>query len=155
MNLERWALIAEVVGAVAIIATLFVLLLEVRTTNDLSRIASYEAIGRDFDEWRRDLISDPEGRELFRAYNRGELPPEGTDKYTKLHMILLNGWSVHERAYFSRDAEVLGDAEWGRVVRAMCREYEKASEHSGLLSELQSRFSDDFASFLESECGQH
>ena len=52
MKLEKWALLAEVIGSVAIVVSLVVLIVEVRASTDLSRLAAYETVSRDFDESR-------------------------------------------------------------------------------------------------------
>ncbi len=34
-------------------------------------------------------------------------------------------WRNYEKAYFSREYDVLGEAEWNRFIQAMCINYER------------------------------
>lgn len=78
MKLEKWALIADVIGSVAIVVTLVILITEVRTNTELSRVAAYDAVTRDFDDSRTLSLADPELLELFHQFTQGSLPvPRG------------------------------------------------------------------------------
>jgi hypothetical protein len=48
--LERWALAAEVLSALAVVATLIVLIVEVREGNRVGRVAAYQEIMWQFNE---------------------------------------------------------------------------------------------------------
>lgn len=79
MKLKEWALAAEVVSGFAIIVTLIVLIIEVRTHTDVARVAAYQQVTRDFDDWRTLILSDPQLVEIMadmrNPYKRG-IDPE-------------------------------------------------------------------------------
>ena len=148
MKLEKWALIAEVAGSVAVVVTLVVLILQVQANTDLSRIEAYDSVTRDFDAWRRDVLGDPANLSLFHAYARGETPPEGSEDALKLGLLLTIQWSAHERAYYSHKEDIISGDRWERISESDCRQY-------SLLSAFPTSIREDFFSRLTAEFRQH
>ena len=149
MKLEKWALIAEVLGGVAILISLVVLIFEVRENTELAKLSAYEAVTRDLDEWRRDVLNNPKNMALFFAYP-AEIPPVGTEEQMRLNMLLLNQWTSLERAYYAHEAGVISDDRWDRMEGANCREYLRVPEFYRDILFL--RVTDDFRQYLEESC---
>jgi len=143
---------AEVISGVAIVVTLVVLILEVRSNTDLSRLTAYQTVTKDFDEWRREVSGDPEKLELFVRYTQGLYPDPESPEYTKLYMIVLNAWSGQERAYFAYQAGILGEDEWERIHRAECGELRYFSTNESFHADLFFRLTDAYRAHLESTC---
>ena len=104
MKLEKWALIAEVVSAAAILVTLVLLVLEVRTNTDVSRIAAYQSVTRDFDNWRSMVLNDPELLEMFaQLVVSGQYPDPSDDPVARARLVLLtdNQFSGNEHAFLA------------------------------------------------------
>jgi len=153
LNLEKWALVAEVVGALAIVVTLALLLLEVRENSDLSRVAAYQDVTRDFDEWRSLVLTDPELLDLFSMLREeGEWPDVSADPRAdaKLLLLLANQFSGAERAYIAYRGGIVGEQEWNRINRATCSEFAQIPERfrEGILF----RLTDDFVGYLQTQC---
>ena len=154
MKLEKWALLAEVVSGTAIILTLVILIIEVRANSELSRIAAYDAVTRDFDEHRARLLSNPESFELFFRFNERSLPDVATEPEAalKLQLLLLNDFGGHERAYLAYQADIIGEGEWNRLHRSHCAEWAIVREHDYYFRLLSFRLTDGFTSHLETDC---
>ncbi len=59
MKLEKWALIAEIIGGVAIVLSLLFVGLEIRGNTQVARAEAYESNIDSINEWRLELIRDP------------------------------------------------------------------------------------------------
>ena len=149
MKLEKWALIAEVVGSIAIVVTLIILIAEVRVATNQSKLDAYEDVTRDFDEWRRDVLGDERNVAVFLSYP-AVIPEAGTEEAVRHRMLQATQWSAHERAYYARLSGIIDDERWGRVREANCREYLRipASDVDTVLL----RVTDEFRSFLVDNC---
>ena len=153
MKLEKLAHIAEIVGGIGIVTSLIVLILEVRANTELARIAAYDAVTRDFDEFRTTTLSNPERFELFYRWNIGETPDPAADPEAalKLNMMLLNDFSGHERAYLAYRAGIVGENEWIRLHRSECAQW-ALTEGTYLRESLGFRLTDDYVQNLEEDC---
>ena len=154
MKLERWALIAEVVGGAAIIASLIVLIVEVRASTELARIAAYDAVTRDFDDSRTELMRNPESFELMFRFTNGDFPdrelePEVTRKF---NFVVLNSFSMFERAFLSYRAGIIGDEEWPRLHRTECAQWSNLQESRDFLESISFRLTETYVEHLESNC---
>jgi len=152
MKLEKWALLAEIISGLAIVVTLIVLILEVRTNTELSRLSAYQTVTQDFDEWRRDVSGDSEKLNLFVRYTRGAYPDPSTPEWTELYMIILNSWSAQERAYFAHEAGIIGETEWVRIQRSACSELLSLEANQQLHDDLYFRLTDAYKAHLETAC---
>jgi len=153
MKLEKWALLAEVISGVAILVTLVLLVFEVRVNTDVSRIAAYQAITRDFDEWRTLILTDPELLDMFaQLLEAGRWPDTSTDPEANARLVLLldNQFSGSERAYIAYRGGIIGEQEWTRINRATCSEFAEIPD--SLRELLLYRLTDDFVGYLQTEC---
>lgn len=154
MKLEKWALVAEILGGVAILVTLIVLVYETRENNELERVSAYQAVTQDFDDWRTLILTDPELLELIANLFGGNAPEPGEDPVTDLRFQFLseNQWSGNERAFIAYRADIIDERDWSRINRAICAEYSQTPDY--LWEQIAFRLSDDFLGFLDSDCAQ-
>lgn len=151
MKLKKWALAAEVLSALAVIASLIVLIIEVGEGNRLARISSYQDITWQFNEIRSSAISDPEMlRLLEQAYVNGDFPEVDSPDGLKLSFNFANNYNTFNVAYFSFQEGIIGEGEWVRLKRTMCAgvdmlpdDYKRA---------LYVRLTDDFIAYLDENC---
>ena len=153
MKLEKWALIAEVAGSVAVVATLIVLIFEVRGNTELSRVTAYAAVTRDFDEYRMFELSNPDAFDLFFRFTEGTLPDVNEDPKEALKSIflVLTDFSQSERAYLAHQAGVFGEDEWNRVHRSECAEW-GLLRNSDYYSFVVFRLTDGYVDHLDATC---
>jgi hypothetical protein len=138
------------VSGVAIIVTLIVLIIEVRTNTDVARVAAYQQVTRDFDDWRTLILSDPQLVEVMvnmrNPYERG-IDPEADIRRL---FIAQNQWSGNERAYIAYRGGIIDERDWGRIYRALCDEFDRMPDD--LRERIVFRLTDEFVQFLKDEC---
>jgi len=74
MKLEKWALIAEIVGAVAIVVTLIFLIVEVRGNTEAIRAANRQSLATRAQEMALTLATEPDLRRAIAETNGVEVP---------------------------------------------------------------------------------
>jgi hypothetical protein len=152
MKLREWALAAEVVSGIAVIVTLIVLIIEVRTSTDVARVAAYQQVTRDFDDWRSLILSDPQLVEIMIDIFQRNPHQRGIDPEADLRRLFVvqNQWSGNERAHIAYRGGIIDERDWGRIRRALCAEVDQIPED--LREQVIFRLTDEFVQFLENEC---
>lgn len=151
ITLTSWANVAAIVGAFGVVVGFVFLTLEVRANTKITRAATYDRSIDRLNDWRANVIRDPEISRLYLTYSEAttdELSPE--DRF-RLQVLLTSLWGVYETAFYSRDYGVLGPSEWSRFEVQICG-------HRGLnLAEwnriVAPRISRQFRTFIEDSCG--
>ena len=119
-QLQKWALGAEIGGAVAVLITLGFLVFQMRENTNALQAQTYQALTQELNDWRTHW-SDTE--RLILAQKHGQ---EGWQNLTRveqrqIRMRSLIQWSIYESAYYANQRGVLGEREWTRFDRAICR----------------------------------
>ena len=122
LNLNQWALIAEVVSGIALIITLAFLAFEMNANTNAIRAQTYQTLMQQLNDFRI-FVSDPE----IVAANE-KLITEGWDSLSaeekqKVRQPVLINWGIYESAFFAYERNVLGDEEWVRFEVGICRRY--------------------------------
>lgn len=149
MKLEKWALVAEIIGAIAIVFTVAVLVVETRRNTAATYARNYDQLSADMADWRMQLAANADMQAAyFSVLNDDEcvwnLPAERVCDTGILVASAL--FLIYERAYFSHEYGQLGDQEWARYERSMCGNF-----GSTLFPRLnQTWFTDEYANFIES-----
>jgi len=152
-KLQRWSLIAEIVGGLAVVVTLIVLIIEVRENSELTRTSAYQQEIQNFNDWRNNIIASPDQVRVFGSWaRREEIPNQQTDDGMLLTLILQNLFTSYESGFYSRDAGILGESEWDRVQRNICYEYQRAISEESYWGIIAPRLSTRFLSYMETDC---
>ena len=140
-KLQRWALVAEIVGTFAIVLSLLLVAYELRQNTAANYAASNDALGEAQIEWRSNILSRPE---LMLAWSEqlGIDVEIGASALISEQLLL-----IYERAYFAHKYERLGVAEWERYQGSMC----KPLVTKILPVVVRSNFTEEFWFFLQ-EC---
>ena len=155
MKIEKWTLIVESVGTIAIVASLLVLVIQVRDNTEVTRTASFDAMTQSNNDWRSDLLNNPELFELYYNFREGVIPPRKEDgiKNIKLVMLLINLFTNHNRAYIAYQNRLDSD-EWDRIRRGLCSD--RASLQRANNDELRDRIfallTTEFVAYMENNC---
>ena len=154
-ELQKWALIAEIVGGLAVVVTLIFLVFEVRANSNLIRANAFDQNMQSLLDWRMDLISTNEGLEM--AAERWSL---GDIDNARRNLTFQTLWNLYEKAYYAHEYELIGDAEWERFDYNICENYRVevrdlnwnvgiiGTEETGLAQRLTS----EFVQYVESMC---
>ena len=133
MKLEKWALIAEIAGAIAIVITVVVLIFEVRGNTDAIRAASAQSITDATTDVLTLLASDPD---LVRFRVAGDLtirePFIPTIQTTQIDRTLSDidrwryffyyrqHWLRFQNMYLQTQSGVLGPDTWNTYADIIC-----------------------------------
>lgn len=150
MKLEKWASIAEISAAVAVVATLLVLLLEMRDGNELTRIANYQEIVRQYNDLRIAAINNPDLLAAYYDTVDGSYPDRAAPEGQKLNLWIISNFNVYNVAYFSWQAGIIGENDWVRLTRTICDISQ--SMPNEYREDVYFRLTDDLVSYLESTC---
>ena len=158
-QLQKWALGAEIGGAVAVLITLGFLVFQMRENTNALQAQTYQALTQELNDWRTHW-SDTE--RLILAQKHGQ---EGWQNLTRveqrqIRMRSLIQWSIYESAYYANQRGVLGEREWTRFDRAICRlfggrvlddQQDDLWEPEGF-TPMTELLTPDFVAYIESSC---
>ena len=146
-KLRRYALVAEIVSATAVVISLVFVAFQVKDNTAAVRASTYDGILSDHIDWRMTVASSPE---LLTAFvkdfnsdtNMSDVERQG-QQFARQAV-----WQIYERAYFARKYETLGDSEWERYERSICG----FASSTDVEAELGSYLTVEFVDFAKS-CG--
>jgi hypothetical protein len=122
-----------VIANVGVILGVAFLVLELRQTNAIARVDSYQQSMSEIAEWRTAILTDAELMRVFELYvseaGRSDLDESGR---LKLTMLMSNLFGAHENAYFAYRYGILSDSEWERFERAACGHFRRI-ERTGII----------------------
>lgn len=115
MNWEAIGAVGEILGAAAVVLTLFYLARQVRTQNRASEIDAYEGIMDGFNEMNRMIASD---RALYRLLIDGlnrpdELDEDQAGQFSFLFRCYTNNFQKTHRAY---ERGAISEQDWGGLA---------------------------------------
>jgi len=121
MKLERWALIAEIVGGVAIVLSLIFVGLEIRRNTTATYAATYDRILADHMNMNVAEANNPGMALAYQYFADSELLDSTDDvQYLQGRSSWLAIGRLYERAFFAHEYGQLGESEWGRYQNQMC-----------------------------------
>ncbi len=150
MNWEAVGALGELVGAVAVVATLVYLARQVKTSSRTSAIESRVSNQRSYSEFLGQLIADPKLDEMYKRGRKdfSALTEEERARFTNL---ALQTYSNISSAYFQYSQGVLDEEGW-HEYRAILRYWSGAKGTQDWWESVgQYFFSPTFRSVVESE----
>jgi len=115
-QLQKWALIAEIVGGVAVVVTLMLLVIEVNQNTETLKAATYDSLVADLGEWRLgNARNDSIASVLSKSWE--EMTPE---EQKRQRDVIVSLFFILERAFIQWDAGNLEERDWERFRRSIC-----------------------------------
>ena len=146
MKLERWVLISEVVGTVAVVATLVVLITESRRNTQAIRASTYQAVVDSITVPLDMRASDPEMTRIWGSGMAGD--KLGDNDQARFDAMLLAAVRRFENAYYQYRLETLDQQQWD-VLRGQIRGIVSSPGSKDWWEQSKARFSPDFRRELE------
>ena len=118
MNWDAIGAIGEVVGAVAVVATLIYLSLQVRSAHRDAQTSNFHRVADSFNDLNRMVASDPDLASLF---NKGMMDFDALDdtERTQFSMLMLTACRIYDSLYYQLQRGV-GDKElWSTEVETL------------------------------------
>jgi hypothetical protein len=113
VKLEKWASIAEIVGAIAVVFSLIFVGLQIRQNTSALYASTYDRILANLSTWRMEIATSAD-----LAAGLGDL--YSSEPWDRARSALIVGVQAYERAYFARGYGMLGDQEWRRFEQSLC-----------------------------------
>lgn len=148
-KLQDYALIAEIIGGVAIVASLIFVGLQIQQGTSITRAASYQDFVEELNDWRSLLLTDSEIRRLFLISARAEdMSDLEADERLSLGILYGNLFSILESAYYSREYGLIGNPEWERIKLGLCDNFNQTRR-----AQINVRYlSEEFRSYMRDNC---
>ncbi len=148
-GLNEFAKVAEIVASIAVIFSLFIVILEIRNNTQAVKIASYDSLVAATSEWTILNATDNEVSEMnFIVLTEGNdsLTPRQRRIRTDMNVAL---YQIYERAYIQWAAGNLEESQWERFRGQICVARPPAFyEH--VAPRLETRVSSAFNEFRKS-----
>lgn len=148
-KLQKYALIAEVIGGIAIVASLLFVGLQVQQSTSITRASSYQNFLEEINDWRAVMVADPDLRRIFMIYtDEEEVGDLAEEDRIALAMHMGNFFSTMEGAYYSREYGLLGDSEWERVEVGLCQNFKRSQRNEFDIAYI----SEQFRAYMQDRC---
>lgn len=146
MKLKRWALAAEIIGSVAIVATLVVLILESRGNTEAIRASTYQAVVDSITTQLDMRASDPEMSRIWTSGISGVKLSEIDQE--RFDTMLLAAVRRFENAYYQYRLGTIDEEQW-EVLKARVQGVVTSPGTRAWWEESRDSFSSDFRGELE------
>ena len=148
MNWDAIGAIGELVGAVAVIATLAYLALQVRLQNKEARIAANQDLQRSIREQSDSLRDDPELVQIYIDGASHDLDSFDQVRATRLSLTYQSNLRIWEGAFYQKQAKLLDERLWPPLERVMSS-IVASKAFEGWWATRRSAFSDEFADYID------
>jgi len=154
--LEKWALVAEIASAVAVVVTLVFLLVGIRENTNATQASVYEELVSELNEHNRMLVDDSLLARLW--LDRFSVGIDEMKSDDAARVIFMNRmlFRVFDAAYYSFRNGSLGRSQWERFQAAICANYPSQQFNEKLNGLWEQTYgaslSFEFVSYIEEEC---
>jgi len=152
-KLSNWASIAEIISGVAVVITLVFLVIGIRDNTAVTRAAMYQSSIGQIIDFRYQVLNDREVAKLFRAFMNGEQLELDAIDATRQNQLILNAFQIYEQAYFAKESNLLGAAEWRRFERVICQFSARIATSPSWLRSVEELMTEEFMGFVAATCG--
>ena len=153
MEWTKWSAIAEIVSAVAVVVTLIFLIAGIQENTAITRVSVYGDLMETISQIENLSIADPELNRVISTLYDGTTESLTDSERMTVRQYLTVIFRNYERAYFSREYDVIGDEEWERFERLICANSRRAKLVGLDLVEQGEFLTGSFRKYIESSCG--
>lgn len=150
-KLSDWASIAEIVSGIAVVLTLIFLIVGIRENTAVTRVSVYSDLTQEFSQTDMLRIQDAGFARVVEAFF--EETTEALDESDRrtavayVNVIFRN----YEKAYFSREYDIIGDEEWSRFEALICSNSRRARLMGVELTEAEI-LTNSFREYMKASC---
>ena len=94
---------------------------EIQQNSNLVRASSYNENINKMNEWRYEILADPE----YLGYIANYRQVDDLEEFKKLLLIRAQ-WVIYEQAFYSNSYDLMSEPEWERFRRAACTNFGRA-----------------------------
>ena len=151
MKIERWRMLFEVVGFLAVVSSIIFLTLEVRQNTQAMQAAGIQDATNVARQQLLMLVGDSEVHriEMLGHANPDQLTPEELRRY---RYLIRSFWLGMQGLFRQWQLGVVPDAEWTVMSGVVCQELATAGVQSGWPSQRDTLIP-EFVAFVDAKCG--
>jgi hypothetical protein len=150
---QNWTLVIELMSAIAVVVTLAIVVIEMRSNTSATRAQTYQLLMQEMNDYRS-LFTEPGMAAIatkLRQHGWVNLEPV---EQRQLYAAAEIRWGFYESAYYANKRGVLGQSEWHRFERAFCR---AISEPSGVWNRegytpMNELLTAEFSDYVDATC---
>ena len=106
IELQEWALAAEIIGGLAVVVTLIFLVSETRDNTNAIQAQTYQSLTAALNENRKEAATS-EMSVIIRKFSDTGLASLSQDESFRLMMNTEGKWGIYESAFYARERGVL------------------------------------------------
>ena len=152
-QLQRWALGAEIISAVAVVITIGFLAFQVMKNTNATQAQTYQLLMQEMNVYRT-LMAELDMAEIVEKVVQQGWDNLDPVEQRRLHGTAAINWGFYESAYFANKRGILGESEWKRFEMAYCRVRMKQPylwNPEGFIS-MNELLTPEFVDFVETYC---
>jgi hypothetical protein len=119
-KLSNWASVAEIVSGIAVVVTLLFLIVGIRENTAVTRVSIYGDLVQEITQMESGRIYDPEAARVLSTFYEETTSTLDASERRTLDAYVGVLFRIYERAYFSREYDIIGDEEWSRLEFIIC-----------------------------------
>jgi len=150
MKLEKWALIAEIIGGLAVVLSLVFVGRELNQSNALNRAATYQSMMVSLNEAIRPVYEDAEMTPLWIASQTGRIDELTEAERGRVRQVIIAMFRLYDSAFYSYEYSTLGQSEWSRIEAQVCRQRRFMTDLTW--TAIRNTISDSFNELIEAKC---
>ena len=148
MKLEKWALIAEIIGGIAVVVTLVFLVLGIRENTAITRASAYQTNMDSLNEWRALLVTE----DLNEAWNDYMDTGVTSERQADIGVANIMLFAIFEKSFYAKEYGILGDQEWGRFEEQICLRANQLTRWNAPSAFSREILTDEFVDYIEDVC---
>ena len=125
-KLQAWALTAEVISGIAVVATLIFLAFEMRDNTNASQAQTYQILMQELNSYRS-MPAESEMAEISLKRRDSGWDSLSDVEKRRMRLTAIINWGIYESAFFANKCVILGQSEWTRFDSAMCRRFKNSA----------------------------
>jgi hypothetical protein len=130
---------------IGVFAGILFLAFEIQQNSNIARTAAYNDNINSFNEWRYQVVSDPEALSMMADYR------DVNDVTALKKDIIINSqWAIYEQAFYSYSYGLMAANEWERFKGSVCTNYRRVLNQKNAV--LSVRITRDFGTYIEANC---
>lgn len=150
-RIQVFALYAEIISSVAVLATLIFLVIELRENTEVARSSAYSKSMSELNTFRISLNSSELLLPIWVKYLDQEFEDLSRTEEIQMNGIIGTMFGIYEDAYYSYSYGIMGETEWLRFEGRVCENYARV-ENTAFLQPLNRGITAEFTQYIITKC---
>ena len=149
-QLQKYAVLAEVISALAVVVTLIFLLIGIRDNTAINKAQMFEKLLSDINQHNLTILQDPDLSRIWFARSPDLPDTLSEDDLGRLNYMYRIVFRIYDAAFYSNRYGFLGEGEWARIEVGLCGIRRSMADE--MWRSNQDAMSGEFIEFVEKNC---